>query len=177
MGVKKKRPQVGEEIRRAREQAGLDVDHVARKLQVQPYRVARIERGSEPISVELACAYAHAIGSNKRAIAEAALSQLLKREGLRYKIKVRRGSPLPDVGMRIKKLRHSQGLSFLDVATALGVSRPRVAQVERGDKVLKPSTAVKLADAMGVERKELLRLALQAALNKGGLDDMRVAVG
>lgn len=174
--MRKKQLEVGETIQRARERAGLPVNHLARKLQVQPGRVARIERGREPISVELACAYAKAIGSNERAIAEAALAQLLQREGLRYKITVRRGAPIADVGMRIKKLRHSQGLSFLDVATALGVSRPRVAQVERGDKVLKPTTAVKLADAMGVERKELLRLALQAALNKGGLDELRVAV-
>lgn len=174
--MNEEQPLVGEAIRRARVKAGLDVNQVARKLKVQPYRVSRIERGSEPISVELACAYAQAIGLNERAIAEAALTQLLRRDGLRYKVNVRRGLPVADVGMRIKKLRHSQGLSFLDVATALGVSRPRVAQVERGDKVLKPVTALKLADALGVERKEVLRLALQAALNKGGLETFRVVL-
>ena len=60
-------------------------------------------------------------------------------------------------GMKLKELREERALSQRGLAALSGVSPDTIGRVERGDRRAYPSTARRLADALGVEPKELMR--------------------
>lgn len=58
--------------------------------------------------------------------------------------------------MRLKEIRKSKGLSVPDLVELSGVSRRTIQEVENRDDC-RVSTAIKLADALGVSLDELCR--------------------
>ena len=65
--------------------------------------------------------------------------------------------------MKLKELREERALSQRGLAALSGVSPDTVGRIEREDRRAYPTTVRKLADALGVEPRELMR--------KGGGDD------
>lgn len=64
-----------------------------------------------------------------------------------------RGIPLP----ALRQLRRSRGLSQRDLAELAGVSPGTVFRLENGLRGAYPTTMTKLASALGVQPKELVR--------------------
>ena len=61
--------------------------------------------------------------------------------------------------MGLKELRHRKGMTQVKLSEVSGVPRPNISDIERGDRPPEQiwlGTAVKLADALGVNPKELL---------------------
>ena len=56
----------------------------------------------------------------------------------------------------VYRLRKARGMSQAAVADALGVTQPRVAQIERGDANLRIGTVARLAVALGCDIRDLL---------------------
>lgn len=153
-------------LRKAREASGLSQRQLATLVSTHPTRISRIEAGTEMLGLERTGAYAKALGVEQNLLIEGAAQSMIHREGLRLKVRVSRGRPPRNLAQRIKVQRQQRGLSLLDVATTLGVSRPRIVEIERGDKVLKLASAIKLADALGASRRQFVEIALQAAVNQ-----------
>ena len=59
--------------------------------------------------------------------------------------------------MKLKELREERALSQRGLAALAGVAKDTIGQIERGKRKAHPTTARKLADALGVEPKELMR--------------------
>ncbi len=152
-------------LRKAREACGLSQKELAEMVETHPTRISRIEAGGEMLGFDKTAAYAKALRVEQKLLVEGAAQALLEREGLRYRVKVKRGRPPKNIAKKMKQERQERGLSLLDVATALGVSRPRIVEIERGEKVMKISSAMKLASALGAPRKHFLQMALQDAVN------------
>jgi transcriptional regulator with XRE-family HTH domain len=153
-------------LRAAREASGLSQRQLATLVRTHPTRISRIEAGAEMLGLEKTGVYAKALGVEHAVLVQGAAQALVDRESLRYRVRVQRGRAPRNVCLRIKRDRQSKGLSLLDVATALRVSRPRVVEIERGDKVLKLASAVKLARALGGSRRSFVEMALQDAVNR-----------
>ena len=64
--------------------------------------------------------------------------------------------------MKLKELREERALSQGGLAALSGVAKDTIGQVERGNRRAYPTTARKLADALGVEPKELMRRGTDA---------------
>ena len=60
------------------------------------------------------------------------------------------------VGANIKKIRVSAGLTQLQLAKKVGVSKPMICQIERGTKIPTVILAKEIADALNVNINELL---------------------
>lgn len=65
----------------------------------------------------------------------------------------------------LKLARHRAGLSQRELAERSGVSRVSLGKLERGQTVARPTTARKLAEALGVN---VAALAGQATIGTGG---------
>jgi transcriptional regulator with XRE-family HTH domain len=61
------------------------------------------------------------------------------------------------VGINVKRLREERGLTQLELADKLGVSRVWIAQIERGAKQPSLTFGAELAEALGVGIDELLK--------------------
>ena len=59
------------------------------------------------------------------------------------------------IGRRIAELRRAQGLTQAELASKLDVTTPWVSRVERRGENLMVATLVKIANAIGVEPREL----------------------
>jgi transcriptional regulator with XRE-family HTH domain len=66
-------------------------------------------------------------------------------------------SVLVRFGNRARELRKKKGLSQEDLALESGLDRSYVGQVERGERNISLINVWKLADAIGVDPKALLR--------------------
>lgn len=60
------------------------------------------------------------------------------------------------VGLNIKKIRVSAGLTQLQLAKKVGVSEPMICQIERGTKMPTVILAKEIADALNVNINKLL---------------------
>ena len=58
---------------------------------------------------------------------------------------------------RLRELRDEASLSQMELAQRSGVSRATIADLEAGKRPARPSTRRKLAEALGVEPKELMK--------------------
>ncbi len=54
------------------------------------------------------------------------------------------------LGATIRALREANGLKVVELATAIGVSRPYLANIERGNKKATPGICRKVANLFGV---------------------------
>ena len=60
-------------------------------------------------------------------------------------------------GLKLRDLRQERALSQRALSELSGVSPDTIGRVERGNRRAYPSTARKLAGALGVEPRELMR--------------------
>ncbi|NER15102.1 helix-turn-helix domain-containing protein [Leptobacterium flavescens] len=58
-------------------------------------------------------------------------------------------------GLRVRELRESKGFSQLDLASEINVEKTSISRIENGRTNVTLVTAVKLANALGVELKNL----------------------
>ncbi len=59
--------------------------------------------------------------------------------------------------MRLRRLRKERALSQQDLERASGVAQHTISDLESGKRGARPSTLRKLADALNVEPRELIR--------------------
>jgi transcriptional regulator with XRE-family HTH domain len=60
-------------------------------------------------------------------------------------------------GMRLRRLRRENALSQQALAERSGVSADTIVKLERGQREAQPQTLGRLAEALGVEPRELLK--------------------
>ncbi len=60
-------------------------------------------------------------------------------------------------GARLRQLRREQALSQQDLMRATGVAQATLSDLERGKRGARASTLRKLAEALGVKPKELMK--------------------
>ena len=60
-------------------------------------------------------------------------------------------------GMRLRRLRQEQALSLRDLTRRSGVAYDTISKLETGKREAQPRTIRKLAVALGVEPKELMK--------------------
>jgi transcriptional regulator with XRE-family HTH domain len=66
---------------------------------------------------------------------------------------------LPTLGRAIQQIREQSGISAEELAAATGIARKRIDSLERGRLNPTYETLFTLADGLGVQLSELLRLA------------------
>ena len=59
-------------------------------------------------------------------------------------------------GQRLRQIRRVQALSQRDLSRMTGVAHDSISQLETGKREAQPKTIRKLAEALGVEPKELM---------------------
>ena len=60
-------------------------------------------------------------------------------------------------GERLRQLRRERALSQRDLARVTGIAHDSISQLETGKRNAQPRTIRKLAEALGVEPKELMK--------------------
>jgi transcriptional regulator with XRE-family HTH domain len=60
-------------------------------------------------------------------------------------------------GERLRRLRREQALSLRDLSRLAGVAHDSISKLETGKRDAQPRTIRKLADALGVEPRELMK--------------------
>ena len=60
-------------------------------------------------------------------------------------------------GRRLRRARRDQALSQQDLSAATGVAQATLSDLERGKRGARASTLRKVAEALGVEPKELMK--------------------
>ena len=75
-------------------------------------------------------------------------------------------SLLEEIGMRIKELRKSQGLSQLGLAQKAGLHRTYIADVERGMRNASVLTLLQVASGLGVTLRDLFAETQKAGRNE-----------
>ena len=60
-------------------------------------------------------------------------------------------------GERLRQLRREQALSQRDLSGITGIAHDSISQLETGKREAQPRTIRKLADALGVEPRELMK--------------------
>ena len=79
------------------------------------------------------------------------------------------GAPLT-LGMAIRATREGEGASQAAFAKKLGVTRSYLCDVEMNRKAVSPAKAAGFARVLGYSERQYVRLALQDALKRAGLD-------
>ena len=60
-------------------------------------------------------------------------------------------------GQRLRQLRREQALSQRDLSEITGIAHDSISHLETGKREAQPRTIRKLADALGVEPRELMK--------------------
>ena len=87
------------------------------------------------------------------------------------------GAPL-SFGGALASIRRLSGLTQLELAKKLGVSKQHVCDLEKGRKLVSPEKAAKYAKVLRHPARTLVQLALQDQVRKAGLKfnvELRVA--
>ena len=71
--------------------------------------------------------------------------------------------------MFVRAFRESEGLSQIEYARKLELSRANLCDLEKGRKLISPERAAKLAKKIGVPEKVLIQLAIQDSLHTAKL--------
>ncbi len=168
---------LGETIKAARESQGLIQEQLAAKLKTDVSRVSRWERGTENMNLKRTRDAARVLKIPRERLIAAVLQTVLERAEIDYTVNVQaRKAKSVNAGLQLKKLRLKQDVSVSELARRLGVARSRVHELETGLTGLKPHTAWWYADALEVDHKEPVRLALQDSVNRYCSGDFTVTL-
>ena len=85
------------------------------------------------------------------------------------------GGPL-SLGELIESIRLGDEESLTSFSKKMGISVSHLSDIESGRKAVSPERAARFAKTLGYSEKQFVRLALQDALNKQGLQRMIVHV-
>jgi transcriptional regulator with XRE-family HTH domain len=154
-------------IKEARERAGLTQRDLAELADTTNFRVSTWERGAEGISLEKTEVLAKALKLPRAKLVAGVLQYWLDNADISYKVSVKNQKVgKVNTGATLKKMRLDRGIPLRALARELQVAPPRVVDLERGNKLIKPETAWWYANALGVDHKEPVRLALQDAVQR-----------
>jgi transcriptional regulator with XRE-family HTH domain len=78
------------------------------------------------------------------------------------------GEPLT-LGEFLRSIRDGEGLSQVEFARLLGLSRSHLCDLEQGRKNLSPERAARYARILGYSEAQFVRLALQKVVSDAGL--------
>lgn len=158
---------IGQLIKHARESMGLTQIQLCERLRTHHRRVSAWERGADGVTLESTTALARVLHVPQAELIAAVLRQWLERAAIEYESSVsRRKSANVNAGKALRRLRLEQGITLRALARSLQVSAPRVVNLEHGRKVVRPETAWWYAEALGIEHREPVRLALQDAVDR-----------
>jgi transcriptional regulator with XRE-family HTH domain len=165
-------------LRNSRQNKGLTQYDVAKATRTTVSRISRIERGSELLGFPKSARLAKCLNLDHKQVIASILKSLLVRAELDHDVRlVKPSRKRPRAGEEVARLRYDQGVSVRQLAKTAGMLPSRVAKVENDAVlVLQPGTAARFADALGVDRTELVELALQDLLSKHRLSQFRVKV-
>ena len=79
------------------------------------------------------------------------------------------GGPLT-FAAALRAIREGEEMSLAEFAAKLSVSRSHLCDIEQGRKAVSVERAVLWADLLGQSQKQFVRLALQAEVDRAGLD-------
>jgi transcriptional regulator with XRE-family HTH domain len=158
---------IGTLIKEARERVGLTQLELCEKLGTHDRRVSAWERGADGVSLDKTQMLSEVLKVPHAKLIAGVLEHWLSTAEIEYKVAVAPGKAAAvNAGAELKKTRLKEGVALRALARSLGVSPPRVVDLERGHKLIKPETAWWYADALGTDHKEPVRLALQDAVNR-----------
>jgi transcriptional regulator with XRE-family HTH domain len=168
---------IGQLIKQAREAAGLTQLQLCEKLGTHNRRVSAWERGADGVSLDKTKLLADTLHVPQATLITGVLQHWLEMAEIDYEVTVaKRKSPNVNAGEELKRMRMDKGVALRALARALQVSAPRIVDLERGQKLIKPETAWWYADALGVDHEEPVRLALQDAVNRECGNGFRVSI-
>lgn len=168
---------IGQLIKQAREAAGLTQLQLCEKLGTHNRRVSAWERGADGVSLDKTKLLADTLHVAQATLITGVLQHWLEMAEIDYEVSVsKRKSSNVNAGQELKRLRLEKGVALRALARALQVSAPRIVDLERGQKLIKPETAWWYADALGIDHEEPVRLALQDAVNRECGNGFRVSI-
>ena len=74
------------------------------------------------------------------------------------------------LGSLIGSIRQSEGMTQIEMARQLNMSRQQLCDIEHNRKNVSPKLADQYADKSGYSQEQFARLALQNQVNQAGLD-------
>ncbi len=158
---------IGTLIKEARERAGLTQLELCEKLGTHNRRVSAWERGADGVSLDKTEALSRILGVPHAKLIAGVLQHWLDMAEIDYTVSVaKRKASEVNAGAELKKMRLKEGVALRALARNLEVSAPRIVDLERGHKLIKPETAWWYAEALGIDHMEPVRLALQDAVNR-----------
>lgn len=69
----------------------------------------------------------------------------------------------------LAEIRTDMGLSQVDFAEKMGMSKQNLCDIERGRRFTTPKTAASMAKKLGIPSSKLVKLSLQDLINRDGL--------
>lgn len=169
---------IGALIKEAREAAGLTQLQLCEKMGTHNRRVSAWERGADGVSLDKTKLLADVLSVQHATLIAGVLQHWLKAAEIDYKVSVsKRKSAEVNAGVELKRRRLEKGMPLRALARSLEVSAPRIVDLERGEKLIRPETAWWYADALGIDHEEPVRLALQDAVNRECGVGFRVSLG
>lgn len=79
------------------------------------------------------------------------------------------------IGSLLYSIRKSEGMTQIEFAERLDISKSHLCDIEKGRKSVSPDRAIKFAKSLGYSEKQFVRLSLQAILDESGIS-MKVDV-
>lgn len=150
-----------------RQRLNLSQPELARRSGISRARIGDLERGKGLLGLERTEGLASALGVQQKNLIELVLQAWLDEAEIPYKVKIRtKKVKAANTGAALKKLRLDSDVSLRAMARALGVSAPRVVELERGRKQITPTTAWYYADALEQDHKKWVQIALQDAVSR-----------
>lgn len=74
------------------------------------------------------------------------------------------------LGKLLWAIRQADGLTQIDFAKKLGISKQQLCDIEHERKSISPKLAAYYADVLGYSQEQFIRLALQDIIDKSGLN-------
>ena len=153
-------------IKNARLRRGLTQAELAGLVQTHPTRISRLESGRERLGLRAAEVFSEVLRLNQAKVVREVLQWTLQQEGLTFQVSVRRGAPPNHACAAIRRTRLKRKLSLAQVALELGVSPPRVAEIERGDKLLTLASARNVGRVLELSERRVAQWVLQDAVTR-----------
>lgn len=151
---------IGQRVREIRQMLDLTVDDLAR-YGINLSTSSRVENGRLNLTAKTVVRFAAALGVRPwEFYVPAEASELRPKRGRSARPsdkQVTDGAKRfrKQIGKRVRSLRRLQGMSIMTLAALSGLTERAIELLEAGDANLRASTAVRIADAIGVQPHEL----------------------